>query len=149
MVNKDYLLTIHGIISIIQIVLGFIAIIIGAVVWSHGSVYILIFPDFAPGILYVLFALELTWSICLAVTAMQIMGKDVLQTLGKMKLMIYHGGILVVLLIAAGVESYYAGHVVFWVDTLGYKTRMILDTIILWILVVSHIVQLIFVALQR
>uniref|UniRef100_A0AC35EXX5 Uncharacterized protein n=1 Tax=Panagrolaimus sp. PS1159 TaxID=55785 RepID=A0AC35EXX5_9BILA len=141
--GKDYLKTIHGIVAIIQIILLTIGLFVCSFIWEGGNVYFLFYLGAAPAQIYILFALLITWAATIGVTVMQLIGQDILESMGKVKLIIYHGILLVILLIAAGLESYY----VTW-SVGGYHWRMIFDMIILWILCVTTVVQIIFVALQ-
>uniref|UniRef100_A0AC35FB19 Uncharacterized protein n=1 Tax=Panagrolaimus sp. PS1159 TaxID=55785 RepID=A0AC35FB19_9BILA len=146
--NTDYLKTIHGMISILQIILGFVALCVGVVLWHGGNVFILIFPWHFPGLIFVFPVILVTWAIALGVTAMQVMDRAILENMGKIKMMMYHGILLVLLVIAAGVETYYVTHYVIW-DFFDYEARLTIDTVLLWILVISHIGQLIFVGMQK
>lgn len=83
--GKDYLKTIHGIVAVVLILLGLVGLFFCSFVWENGNVYFLFFLSSAPGQIYVLFALLLTWAATIFVTVMQVSGQDVLESLGKMK----------------------------------------------------------------
>uniref|UniRef100_A0A914QG91 Uncharacterized protein n=1 Tax=Panagrolaimus davidi TaxID=227884 RepID=A0A914QG91_9BILA len=83
--GKDYLKTIHGIVAIIQIILLTIGLFICSFVWKNGDVYFLFYLGDAPAQIYILFALLITWAATIGVTVMQLIGQDILESMGKVK----------------------------------------------------------------
>uniref|UniRef100_A0AC34F8K9 Uncharacterized protein n=1 Tax=Panagrolaimus sp. ES5 TaxID=591445 RepID=A0AC34F8K9_9BILA len=83
--GKDYLKTIHGIVAIIQIILTTVGLFICSFIWSGGNVYFLFYIGGAPAQIYVLFALLITWAATIGVTVMQVIGQDILESMGKIK----------------------------------------------------------------
>uniref|UniRef100_A0A7E4ZU74 Cytochrome b561 domain-containing protein n=1 Tax=Panagrellus redivivus TaxID=6233 RepID=A0A7E4ZU74_PANRE len=140
-----YMKTLHGLIALLQLAVGFGALFACSFVWTNGDVYFQFYFTHIPAQIYVMFALLITWFITIVLTFSELFGGNTMEKLGKMKLILIHIFNAVLMIIAAAVDSYYVH-----VNTSGYYyyTRLIVVTVFSWILVASYIVQIIYVILQ-
>ncbi|CAJ0583696.1 unnamed protein product, partial [Mesorhabditis spiculigera] len=137
MVDINRLLTLPGIINVVQVACGFAALFASSFVWNNTDTYIqFIYRGFGWQTLIV-FILLFTWIFAIAMLLNNLLGRDVQETVGKKRLLIVYVICLCLLIISAALESWYcdksAGHPV-------YHGRFIAVTIFNWILVASYIV---------
>ena len=145
-----YLKTVHGILSVIQVVLGFLALLGGYMLYNGATdeLYWLFFQGQRPLISVVLAILLLGWLLALAVLAQQLFVRDLVEELGKTKLLLLHFASAAAILAAAIIESYYVSRDGGEESSAYYMKRLIFVMSCCWLLFISHVVQFIFVLLQ-
>uniref|UniRef100_A0A914GYA1 Uncharacterized protein n=1 Tax=Globodera rostochiensis TaxID=31243 RepID=A0A914GYA1_GLORO len=142
-----YLKTVHGLLSCVNIVFLSMALIAGYFLWNPGNHELnwLFFSGNRPFISLVLVALVVLWWLNLIILCQQIFVRDLLEQMGKAKLLFMHGNALLFVLFSAVIESYYLSKVP---DGDYYLTRLIIVMVLCWLLVLSHIGQFVFVFCQ-
>ncbi|KAL3098095.1 hypothetical protein niasHT_027640 [Heterodera trifolii] len=142
-----YLKTVHGVLSCVQFLFLSLALIVGFFLWSSDSHELnwLFFSANRPLISLVLVALVVLWWLNLFILCQQLFVRDLLEQLGKVKLLFVHGIALLFLLFSALIESYYLSKVS---DGDYYLPRLIIVMILCWLLLLSQIGQFIFVFCQ-
>ncbi|CAJ0609955.1 unnamed protein product [Cylicocyclus nassatus] len=117
---------------------GFAAIFASSLIWSGTNLYFqFIYQGFGWQTL-ILFILVTTFIFNFIVFLSNLFGKDVLGTVGKKRLLLMYAICLVLLIIAAALETWYCG------ISAGYlHSRFIAVTIFNWLLVVSYIALLV------
>uniref|UniRef100_A0A0M3I7N5 MARVEL domain-containing protein n=1 Tax=Ascaris lumbricoides TaxID=6252 RepID=A0A0M3I7N5_ASCLU len=107
--GSEYVRSIHGIITAAQVILGFVAMFASSFIWDHTNVYIQLGYKGYGWQTLILAILLLTFLIAIAILASQVAGQDLLAKIGKFKfqLLILYAGCLILLIIAASLESWY------------------------------------------
>ncbi|KJH40434.1 hypothetical protein DICVIV_13611 [Dictyocaulus viviparus] len=133
--NLEFLRTLHGFINLLQVCFGFAAIFASSLIWVDSSVYFqFIYKGFGWQTV-ILFILGITFLFALTILVFNVIGKDVLGTIGKKKLLALYAICLLLLIVSASLESWYIG-----LSTGYLHTRFIAVTIISWLLVFSYAV---------
>uniref|UniRef100_A0AC34RNJ9 Uncharacterized protein n=1 Tax=Panagrolaimus sp. JU765 TaxID=591449 RepID=A0AC34RNJ9_9BILA len=90
--GSEYIKTIHGIISVLQICIGVAALFACSFIWDHChdsngdlNVYFQFYWGSYPAHIYSFLALFLTWVAVIAMFILEVSGRDILEALGKMK----------------------------------------------------------------
>ncbi|CAJ0935136.1 unnamed protein product, partial [Mesorhabditis belari] len=135
LVDVNRILTLPGIVNIVQVACGFAALFASSFVWRDTDTFFqFIYKGFGWQTLIV-FILLITWIFAIAMLLNNLTGRDVQETVGKRRLLIVYGICLVLLIISASLESWYCdkskGHF--------YHARFVAVTIFNWILVASYI----------
>ncbi|KAI6180282.1 hypothetical protein M3Y98_00703200 [Aphelenchoides besseyi] len=86
----EYLRSIHGILSSIIVLLSGFAIFVGHFVWHNGDVYFLFVLAHWPLVTMTLVFLTAVWMTSTIVLLAQTLGKDLMEQLGKVKVLILH-----------------------------------------------------------
>ncbi|WKY15232.1 hypothetical protein Q1695_000596 [Nippostrongylus brasiliensis] len=136
--NFEFLQTLHGFINLLQVLFGFAAIFASSFIWVDSSVYFqFIYKGFGWQTL-ILFILVITFVFALIILISNILGKDVLGSIGKKRLLFLYAVCLILLIVSASLESWYINL------SHGYlHGRFIAVTVFNWLLVVSYIVLLV------
>jgi len=143
--GTEYLKTIHGMISALQIGIGFAAIFACSFIWENSDVFFQFFWGDFPAQIYVFFVLFITWAAVIAVVLLEVSGRELLESLGKLKLIVFHGICFALMLIAAILDSHYLSTPD---GKLSYHARLIVVTIFSWVLVATYIAQIVYVFFQ-
>ncbi|KAF7633380.1 hypothetical protein Mgra_00007262 [Meloidogyne graminicola] len=159
-----YLKTFHGILSLLQIFLGLIALLAGYLLWddTNNELYWLFYMGQRPLATVVLIILSLCWFYGLGILFQQLFVTDLLEKIGKAKLLFMH--ILNALLISGIgiIETIYLNKELTGKDSpphptptpepgalsLNYLPRLIVVTACCWLIVASYIAQFIYVLIQ-
>uniref|UniRef100_A0A915CQ21 Uncharacterized protein n=1 Tax=Ditylenchus dipsaci TaxID=166011 RepID=A0A915CQ21_9BILA len=141
----EYLKTVHGILSVLQTVLGLAALLAGFFVWNNGDVFFLFWMGEMRLLTLVLVILMTVWIISMAILLNQVFGTDVLEKLGKLKVLALHGLCALVVLVGAVIESYYYGQII---SSSYYIPRLLFVMVSCWLLLITYVCQFGFVVLQ-
>ncbi|KAL7069982.1 hypothetical protein ACQ4LE_011113 [Meloidogyne hapla] len=158
-----YLKTLHGILSVLQAFLGLIALLAGYLLWddTNDELYWLFYMGQKPLATIVLVILSISWLYGLGILLQQLFVNDLLEKIGKPKLLFMH--LLNGLLISgiAIIETLYLNQEIGGNKgdhphpspepgalSLNYLPRLIVVTVCCWIIVASYIGQFIYVLLQ-
>ncbi|KAK5973005.1 hypothetical protein GCK32_017800 [Trichostrongylus colubriformis] len=107
--NFEFLQTLHGFINLLQVLFGFAAIFASSFIWVDQSVYFqFIYKGFGWQTL-ILFILFITFLFALMVLISNLLGKDVLGTIGKKRLLFLYAVCLLALIVSASLETWYIG----------------------------------------
>ncbi|KAH7721818.1 hypothetical protein AAVH_10665 [Aphelenchoides avenae] len=110
----DYVFTWHGIITSLQMLATFVCLMVGYFITEISGVFFMLFHPIIPLFtlnLFILLALLVTGAVIVFV---QVMVKDMLGQLGKLKVIVLHSVCALLTLAAAIIASYYVGHTVGW-----------------------------------
>ncbi|KAJ1365707.1 hypothetical protein KIN20_026122 [Parelaphostrongylus tenuis] len=136
--NLEFLRTLHGFINLLQVCFGFAAIFASSLIWVDSSVYFqFIYKGFGWQTL-ILFILVITFIFSFIILLSNILGKDVLGSMGKKKLLLSYAICTVLLIVSASLETWYIR-----LSTGYLHTRFITVTVFNWILVVSYIILIV------
>ncbi|KAI6204213.1 hypothetical protein M3Y94_00646400 [Aphelenchoides besseyi] len=102
----EYLRSIHGILSSIIVLLSGFAIFVGHFVWHNGDVYFLFVLAHWPLVTMTLVFLTAVWMTSTIVLLAQTLGKDLMEQLGKLKVLIIHAICALLICAAAVAESF-------------------------------------------
>ncbi|KAI6204214.1 hypothetical protein M3Y94_00646500 [Aphelenchoides besseyi] len=148
MADLEYIRSLHGILTLLIVVFTSISMFVGHLVWSNLGIFFAIYINGWPLVLMVLIFLFAVWLVTLITLLAQILGKNVIVDLGKMKMLILHGICAFLLLACAIAESYYV-HIaspkaVSW----GYYPRFIIIMILCYAALVCQVAQIVFIVLR-
>uniref|UniRef100_A0A914DUW5 MARVEL domain-containing protein n=1 Tax=Acrobeloides nanus TaxID=290746 RepID=A0A914DUW5_9BILA len=146
--GMEYLRTIHGMITLVQFLIGMAALFTCGVVWYGGDVYWVFFVSNAGGQIIVLFFLFVTWVISFGVLACQLLGKDLLEEMGKVKVIIMHAICAALMLVCAALDTHYTATTASDFNIYNYHIRFVFVMIFSYILLISYLVQIAFVFFQ-
>ncbi|KHN82428.1 hypothetical protein Tcan_12938, partial [Toxocara canis] len=120
-------------------IFGFVAMFVSSFIWDNSNVFIQLgFKGFGWQTL-ILAILLFTFLIAVAVLASQVAGKDLISKIGKFKLLLLYAGCLLLLIIAASLESWYCS---LSIGNSLYHPRFIIVAVISWLLVLSYILMI-------
>ncbi|CAD6187551.1 unnamed protein product [Caenorhabditis auriculariae] len=140
--NFEFLRTLHGFINFLQVNLGFAALFACSFIWRDTDTYFQFIYKYFGWQSLILGILFITWIFALLIFLSNLFQKDVVGTIGKMKLLILYVICLALLIISASLESWYIGRSGkngIHPDPV-YHPRFIAVTVFNWLLVVSYIV---------
>ncbi|KAI1716305.1 hypothetical protein DdX_07348 [Ditylenchus destructor] len=121
----EYLKTIHGVMSLLQIVLGFGSLMAGYFLWNKGDVFFLFWMGEMKLLTLILVILTTVWIISLGIAINQVFGRDVLEKLGKLKVVSLHLLCALVTLLSAIIETiYYASSDKLTTNSVYYVSRL-------------------------
>ncbi|CAD5229639.1 unnamed protein product [Bursaphelenchus okinawaensis] len=141
----EYVRSVHGLLSIIIMILGSAAMFAGYFVWNDGSVYFLFYLSSVPLVTLILILLVVCWFTTAMIMAAQVIGKDLLEKMGKAKVLIIHT-ITAILILGAAVCNCY--NLSSTEKGYFYYPRMIAVVVCCFLMLVGYIGQIAFVIMQ-
>ncbi|KAI6175063.1 hypothetical protein M3Y97_00990300 [Aphelenchoides bicaudatus] len=141
----EYLRSIHGVLSALLVLLTSFAIFVGHVVWRQGDVYFLFILYSWPLVTMTLAFLTIVWFTSMIIMLAQTLGKDLLEQLGKLKVLIIHAICALLICASAIAESFYVSHSA---ADFYYFPRLIMVMISCWLMLLCLLGQIAYVAFQ-
>ncbi|CAD5234167.1 unnamed protein product [Bursaphelenchus xylophilus] len=141
----EYVRSVHGLLSIIILLLGSASLFAGYFVWNEGTVYFLFYLGNKPLVTLVLILITVCWFVTALILAAQIIGKDLLEQLGKIRVLIVHALCGLLILGAAVCNCYYLSNTA---KDHFYYPRMIAVVVCNFLMLIAYVGQIVFVALQ-
>jgi len=139
----DFLRSFHGVVAMVQVLLGAIALFVAAFIWDGWNVYIqFIYGGYGWQTLINLILL-VTWLLAIFTLFAGLSGRDFRADLGKRNLLIIYAVAIGMLLLIGVLEAWYASIGVVVVGSVTLKGRFIVCCICIWLLFVSYVALLI------
>ncbi|KAI6180283.1 hypothetical protein M3Y98_00703300 [Aphelenchoides besseyi] len=148
MADLEYIRSLHGILTVLIVLFTSISMFVGHLVWSHLGIFFAFYLNGWPLVLMVLIFLFVVWLVTTATLLAQILGKNVIVDLGKMKMLILHGFCAFLLLACAISESYYVHIANPKLMDWGYYPRLIIIMILCYAALFCQIAQIVFIVLR-
>uniref|UniRef100_A0A0N5APL7 MARVEL domain-containing protein n=1 Tax=Syphacia muris TaxID=451379 RepID=A0A0N5APL7_9BILA len=140
--GTEYLRSVHGILTAVQVFLGFGALFASSFIWDNTNVYIQLGYKGYGWQTLVLAILLFTWLVSVGILVLQLTDRDIIGQLGKLKLLILYAISCGLMIVAASLESWYSKKTNDDLNYQRYRTlyrpRFIVVTVFSWILVVIY-----------
>jgi len=141
----EYLRSVHGIIGSILVLLSSSALFVGYFVWHDGDIFFLFVMHDWPLVTMVLVFLLAVWIVNLVILMSQTLGKDMLEELGKVKVLLIHAICALLICAAAVAETFCYSRSS---PTHYYLPRLVIVMVCLWLMFVGLLGQIAFVCFQ-